>query len=250
MTAAEERELEALRERVYGPNGGLAPDEAAVRRLQQLEEARRPTVPRRVEVDMMERPPEVPEASAPEEIPRPWWESAARELLRRLDTVPRLMIPIILAVAALVTVIVVAVILVQRLQTEPLVGSTQEVARLALDPTYDAPLMFTGEGEVQVFESFHGLRAIAGGNGAAFASGTQQTCLLVFNDAEANNADEDFFSGFVLSGCGAGGFPAVAQFPAQVDGLPDELRAAFPESALQFVYDSSTSEVVVFESPR
>ena len=252
MTAAEERELEALRERVYGPNGGLA-DDQAISRLRQLEEARRPTVPRRVEVDVMERPSEPVTPHEPEPEPPPRWETAARWLLTQLERVPRLVIPIVLAVAALVTLIVVTVTLVDRLQSEPLVTAAEEVTRLTPDPTYELPQMFTigstGGTDVQAFESFYGLRSIVGVGGVMFGNGSAEVCLNVFSEADVEDPEADGFSGFILGGCAAPGFPASTQFVAQMDGLPLELRAEFPDSALQFVYDSETNEVIVYESP-
>lgn len=252
MTAAEERELEALRERVYGPNGGVAPDEAAVRRLRELEEARRPTVPSRVEVDM-EHSTEVPVDNEPEPEPPRRAETAIRWVLSRLERVPRLVIPIVLAVAALVTLIVVTVTVVQRLQSEPLTGTRVEVVRLTADPSYEVPTMFTSGStdgvEVTAYEPFYGLRTIVSIGGAMFGNGTQAPCLNVFSDADVEDPEGEFFSGFVLGGCGAGGFPPVTQFGGQMDGLPLELRDQFSDAALQFVYDSETDEVIVYESP-
>ena len=55
------------------------------------------------------------------------------------------------------------------------------------------------------------------------------------------------YSGFAAGGCAAGSFPAITQFTSGARELPEELRAAFPDStAFQFVYDRTNHEVVVF----
>lgn len=250
MSTAEERELAALRERAYGPGGGL--DAEALRRLQQLEDARRPSAAARApEPDAAERPPEPqPVVVTADPEPTNRLRLAARWLLDRLQRLPRSAVLITLGGLALVTIVTVGLTLAQRAQTAPLQPDTHEVARLGLDSTYRAPRLFAGmDGDipVQTYESFHGLRTIMV-VGGIFSRGTSDECLVVFAEQDIEDPESDGFSGQLMGGCAAGEFPASTQFASTLDGYPDELRDAFPDSALQFVHDSESNEVVVFVS--
>ena len=249
MTSADERELDALRARVYGPTSASQPDEDAVRRLHELEEARRPTVPQRAEV--VERAPVVEIAPPPPDRPHRV-EAALRWTLQQLEGVPRRVVLITLGVAALITVIAVALTLVPRLHSEPLQAATEEIERLAPDPGFVIPRMFSagpsGDEGIEAFESFHGVRSIVGTGGGMFGDGSDEDCLNIFIEADITDPESDSFSGMIMGGCAAGGFPAMAQFVADREGWPQELREAFPDSGLRFVYDPERSEVVVYET--
>lgn len=246
MTASEENELRALRERVYGPGGNS--DVEAILRLQQLEEARRPLVPSRV-VESPEPEPGRVDRPEPEPSPEPnRLEPAARWVLRRLQTLRRSTVLIILGAVALATAIAVVLTVVQRVQTGPLQISAEEVARLSPDPTYQVPDIFAagpdGDIEVRAYEPFHGLRSTMS-VGGVFSRGNGE-CLAVFSEADFEDLESTSFSGALLGGCEAGGFPANAQFDTNIDGLPAELLEALPDTGLQFVYDGETDEVVVY----
>lgn len=250
MTTAEERELDALRERVYGPGGDL--DHEAVRRLQELEDARRPVVVSRVPEPAAAIPEEeLPEAAPPEPEPPRRVETAARWVLERLRRIRRSTVLIALGVVALVIVVAVALTVVNRLQAGALQTSAEEVGRLSLDTEYVVPRIFTtGADEdipVDAFEAFHGLRPIVS-EGGIFSRGTGH-CLAIFVEADIVDPESDSFSGQVMGGCAAGGFPASAQFTADLEGYPTELREAFPDAALQFIYDLESNQVIVLTSP-
>jgi hypothetical protein len=250
VTVAEERELEALRELVYGPGGSTAPEEA-VRRLGQLEEARRPTVPRLSEAP--ERRPEPVAVEVPQPEPPRRVETAIRWVLAQLEKVPRSVVLAVLAVAMVVTVVAVGLTVVHRLQPSPLQGQVEEVDRLSLDPTYRPPDMFmTGaDGDVnyRAFEEFYGVRSIVGIGRVMYGNGSDDECMNVFVGETVEESETESFSGIVMGGCGAGGFEAMTQFVPDVDGWPEELRDAFPDSGLRFVYDSFNDEIVVYSTP-
>ena len=250
MTTAEERELDALRERVYGPGGDV--DHEAVRRLQELEDARRPVVVLRDPLPDAAIPvEELQEISPPEPAPPRRVEIIARWVVERLRRLRRSTVLIALGIVALVILVAVGLTVVNRLQAGPLQANAEEVARLSLDTAYDVPRIFTtGADEaipVDAFEAFHGLRPIVS-EGGIFGRGTGH-CLAIFVEADIDDPESESFSGQVMGGCAAGGFPASAQFTADLEGYPRELREAFPDAALQFIYDLERNQVIVFTSP-
>jgi hypothetical protein len=149
----------------------------------------------------------------------------------------------VLALIALIVVSYAALELVQRVQTDPLQAGASQVARLSADATYEAPVFFSnGSADApRAYEDFHGLRAIINDSGM----GTDDRCIVVFLSDAAADSDGNF-NGPVYMGCAAGAFPAAVAF--RVDAtFPAQLRSAFPDgTALQFVFDKSGNEIVVF----
>jgi hypothetical protein len=147
--------------------------------------------------------------------------------------------------AALIVVTVVA----QRVQTDPLIVGAEQVARLSLDSSFDIPGLFFGfdeQGGARAFQEFHGIRPVVS-DSRLFSGNEGDDCMTIFSSADLEKATGNSFSGFAMSGCGAGAFPAVTQFTLVAQNVPEELASAFPSSAaLQFVYDSVHDEVVVF----
>lgn len=243
-------ELSALRARVYGPSAGSQPDAEAVRRLRELEAARRPKpqpVPVSDESATVSEP-------APEQTPEPIVEPPeprTRALLRWLRGLRRSTVLILVAIAVFIVAIALTLTLVQRVQTDPLQSGAQQVARLGIDPMFRVPVLFRGgaNGEVptQGFQQFQGLRPVVTESGF-FGSGTDDPCLSVYPDAIIEDPDSESFSGPLIGGCAAGGFPAIAQFSSDLEGFPEELLETYPDSGLQFVYDRVNNEVVVFVS--
>lgn len=250
-------ELEVLRRRAYGPHPDIHLDPREVDRLRELENSSRrlpaPISPRDREVVAPETPPAevVDSSSAAEgvEQTRMDW-SWARELLARLLKVRRSTALIVLSAVVLVVLAMTALALVQRVQTDPLQVGAQQIARLSVDSSYEIPQLLAlsaDENETQAFQDFYGLRTVAGFGTAGwfFATGTGD-CLSVISAADVH-PDESFSDGLLTSGCAAGGFPAATQFDINAHGVPEELRAAFPDSAaFQFVLDADNREVVVF----
>ncbi|KFF58272.1 hypothetical protein JF66_19755 [Cryobacterium sp. MLB-32] len=168
----------------------------------------------------------------------------------RLARVRRGTVLIALGLAVVASIIAAALILVERVQTDPLQTGADQVARLSIDPSYQVPGMFVQvaaeDAAVQAYQEFYGLRAIVVAGGL-FSRGAEGECLNVFLAADGENSDSNSFSGMIRGGCVAGPFPAMTQLMADEEGLPDELASAFPGStALQFVYDKTNQEIVIY----
>jgi hypothetical protein len=258
-----EDELFDLRRRAYGRNADIHEDPAALRRLQELEvgEHRDEVAPQPnvqsvniIDQDLVTE--EEPQSSLDEDEPQPPPGERIRAVLgtmyRRIRQVRRSHALICIGVAVVAMSLIVVMVVIQRVQVDPLqVGATQ-VARLSLDSSYETPAFFSGGDEAVLgFDRFHGLRTVVSETGF-FASGGGQNdkCLSIFSEADMLDSSSNSFSGRVVGGCAAGTFPAIAQFSAAAEGFPKELRSAFPgPTALQFVYDAANNEVVVFAAP-
>ena len=156
---------------------------------------------------------------------------------------------ILLTAAALVVVCAAtALVLVQRVQTDPLqVGATQ-IARLAADPDFDVPASLTRgvTSAVTAYEEFEGFRVITY---APFeADENAARCMTVWQPEllEVSNGGFSYDGRLFLDSCGAGIFPAEGVLQLTEDSA--EIRATDlpPGTALQFVYDAPNDEVVVF----
>ena len=135
-------------------------------------------------------------------------------------------------------IIAAALVLVQRVQSDPLQVGAAQIGRLSVDSSYRVPDVFGGGSGPSAYQEFHGLRAVI--------YGSKNPCLTVFRAADITDPTSDSFSGTAFSGCTAGRFPAMVQFSLD-DSLPTDIRAPFPKTtALQFVYDEAHDEVVVF----
>jgi len=260
MTQESRHELEILRRRAYGPHADIHLDSQAVDRLRELEGRSRrslePVSPRDPEID----------STAPEAVPREesheattivepgaaktQWEWA-HKLLRYLSRVRRSTALIVLSFVVAVVLGVIALALVQRVQTDPLQVGAEQIARLSIDASYEIPQFFDyaiGDSTpIEAFEEFYGLRTVAVlGTGSWFYNGGSGDCMSIF-PAENMKPDSSSFSGLLLGGCAAGDFPAMTQISVAAEGLPEELRSAFPDSAaFQFVLDTDNQEIVVF----
>ena len=97
------------------------------------------------------------------------------------------------------------------------------------------------------FQEFYGIRAVTtSGGGIGWFGGGSGDCINVFFSADMKQ-DSNSFSGLLMGGCAAGAFPAMTQFEIGAQGVSEELRAAFPDSAaFQFVLDEDNRELVVF----
>lgn len=253
MDRALDDELTALRRRAYGPDADIQHDPDALRRLRELEEAAQPERPPAVEPDQ-ERPPAIePPTPAPPRSVTSGRRAVllGRLALRRLTRVRRSTFWMALGLAVVAAVCVVALILVQRVQSDPLQVGAQQVARLSPDSSLAIPGVFTRPGEestTQGFQEFHGLRPVIT-DGALFGTEQNEVCLTVFSVEALSSATDNSFSGFARSGCQARDFPAMTQFSTTVQDAPAALGSAFPgKTALQFVYDRANNEVVVFLS--
>lgn len=237
----DEEELRILRARVYGPDADVDPE--AVRRLQELEAARRPRIAPREEQIVVVPIPE--EAAVPVEPVEP----LSRELLRRVTSASPSTVIIAVGVVVFAALVVTALALVQRVQADPFEVGAEQVARLGVDTSFRMPDMFrggpNGDIDAQGFQQFHGLRAVVTGSGF-FGAGTNSPCLAVYPDSAIESPEATSFSAPLIGGCQMAGFPAIAQFESDLVGFPEELVEAYPDHGLQFVYDQANNEVVVF----
>lgn len=258
MTHADDRELHDLRRRAYGSDSDIHRDPQALARLRELEAdtpsvAYRPTPVTHV--------PEVvaalPDPAVPDEEPDPAADDESRAD-RRPVLLPALLfvigwlsrrrrstVLIALGSTILVAGILASLILVQRVQSDPLQVGAQQVARLQLDSGYEVPAFFgdSPDASTRAFQEFHGLRTVLGGG--FFQGGS--SCLLLYSEDTVADPDSQNYEGAIWSGCAAGNFPAIVQFELAGDQVPDAVKQAFPDSnGVQFVYDSDDQEIVVF----
>jgi len=265
MGATQDDELRGLQARAYGPNAEIRHDFPAQVRLQELEDARRQLAPPLLNAAMPpERTVDPIDVSGSEEeshVVDDEQERPNNEFLKRLARgflavggrlarVRRATVLIALGLAVVASVIAAALILVERVQPDPLQTGANQVARLSIDPSYQVPGMFqqlaAEDDAVRAYQEFYGLRAVVAAGGW-FSGGAEGECLNVFLDADGENSDSNSFSGQIRGGCVAGPFPAMTQLMADDEGLPDELASAFPgPTALQFVYDKANQEIVIY----
>ena len=251
----DEEELRILRARVYGPDADVDPE--AIRRLHELEAARRPRVSvagvTAAGVTVTEEPDSVAVVPISEKATTPVEpaEPLSREILRRVKNARRSTLLIAVSVIVFVALVIAALTVVQRVQSDPLQSGAEQVARLSVDPSFRTPDMFrggpNGDIETQGFQQFHGLRAIVTASGF-FGARTDSPCMGVYPDSAIESPEANSFSGPLIGGCQMGGFPAIATFASDLDGFPEELVEAYPGYGFQFVYDQANNEVVVFAS--
>ncbi|WP_270353297.1 hypothetical protein [Microbacterium testaceum] len=259
-----DEELAALRRRAYAPDGDIAADPAAMARLVELEErAAAASVPD-ARAAAVPAPTPAPDADAeagpadpsaqgerPDELePDAPAEPARHPRSRFRMPRPRRSTVVLLTAAALVVgCAVTALVVVQRVQTDPLqVGATQ-IARLAPDPDFPVPSSFARgvTGKVTAYEEFQGFRVVSY---PSFETGEGASqCLTVWQPAllsEVGNGTS-YDGRYLLFACGAGVFPASATLLLGADS-PEKRNSDLPAgTALQFVYDAAADEVVVFE---
>ncbi|MBC7596749.1 MAG: hypothetical protein H7288_22965 [Kineosporiaceae bacterium] len=263
MGATRDDELRGLRARAYGPNADIRLDLQAQARLHELEDTgRHPAQP--PEAATAPGPIIDPVDSTDEQDPhlvneveqRPsyeLWRRLARLALAvrgRLAHARRSSVLLGLGLVVIASVTVSALVLVERVQPDPLQVGADQIARLSIDSGYQVPGFLrniaTESDSVLAFDEFYGLRAVIADAGW-FSSGGEGECLTIFLVADAENAGSDSFPGQIRGGCAAGPFPAMTQLLADDEGLPEELRSAFPASTgLQFVYDRENQEVLIF----
>ena len=262
MPDTNQSELDALRKRAYGPRPDIHLDPHAVSRLQELESRSRPSSAASSRSDHDTVPVESPSAGVGDLVEGPHsaedtqrksidW-SWVRELLLRLVRMRRSTALIVLSAVVIVVLAMTALTLVQRVQVDPLQVGAEQIARLPVDPSYEVPEVMelsAGQGELEGFQDFYGLRAVGvlGGAEWFFGQGSGD-CMSLFSEADMEFTPNGF-GGVMMSGCGAGDFPAIIQLEITAESVPEELRTAYPEStAFQFVLDADNREIVVFMS--
>lgn len=242
MARDDEDELAQLRRRAYSYSADIASDPAALRRLIDLETRASAAKEELSSTAVVE---EIPAASGEEGTPdaTPPRPRLTRPRLRR-STV------IMLGAAALVAAtLLTLLIVVQRVQTDPLQAGASQIARLSLDPGFEVPsaLRVGITGEVTAFEGFEGFRVLS--QPSYYAAEGATRCLTIWQPALLDTAGGGGFSyegEFFVSACGAGAFPASVTILLRED-TPERAQTDFPAgTALQFVYDEASEEIVVF----
>lgn len=250
MTSAHDEELRSLRARAYGRDGDIHLDADARDRLRMLERGDiQPDAATGEAVDLDELHDAPVDRSGVEPEP----ESASRRLLRWLASLRRSTVLIALGLAVVAAVSIVALVLVQRVQADPLQAGATEVARLALDGSCESSQFGVttggaGNADGSGFQVFHGLCAVVAPVG--FLGERPGDPCLILSLAPSNSGESPGLqSALVGGGCAAGRFPARVQFRLSDKNLPAELLSAFPDyTSMQFVYDRARQEVVVFAS--
>jgi len=259
---ADRDELETLRRRAYGPGADIHEDVAALERLRALEQRDRPEPP------SVAQEPARPDVAFPfpfaevvvDKEPEPEHELrgrvAARAVLSvlgraaaRLAHVRRSTCFAIAGLAAVASLIATTLLVVERVQPDPLQTGAEQLARLSPDAGYPTLDFFTSSSTgARTFQAFHGVRVVVFASDM-FGSASGGTCMGAYSERDAQSNDNGF-SGQLLWGCAVGSFPAHTQFRSDLTGFPGELKSAFPgPTAIQMVYDSEHDEVVVFASP-
>ena len=245
MIHPDQDELQVLRERAYGPAADIHLDAQALQRLHELE-GRGGAWEATPTAEADEKQDEFPPPAAEEPVPVVGEAVAPRAKTRRTPfRMRRSTFLIALALVALIVVSNAALLLVQRVQADPLRAGASQIARLSEDATYEIPSVFSsaipGGAGAPAYQDFYGLRTIVNGTGPD----TDDQCILVYPPESADDPDGKF-SGWVFGACATGAFPAAVAFRVG-PGLPEQLRDAFPDgTALQFVLDQTGDEIVVF----
>jgi len=236
-------ELRALRWRAYGPEADIHTDEAAVRRLLELEGRADAAVVAADEANVesgADQPPQVlaPDAATPPApMPMPMSVPAPERGAWRRWRTPALW------VASLITVLVATVVasnaVIQGVHANPQSIEAAQVASLRPDSGWDVPEFFAFGGDLddaRGFEEFYGLRVvvIAGDSGLPM----YDECMWVMTSVDAGASTVNSFDGPMFQGCAAGSFAPVVTFSVTSE-FPEQLRQAFPDgAAVQFMLES------------
>jgi hypothetical protein len=256
-------ELEQLRARAYGPAADIHTDVAAQQRLRELEAlARAPeTVSESSPVaaaqrDAGEQPRQEPADAPPvvgtsidERRKEPADEAAvasetASAPRRRLSRTVRLLwAGSVVATAAITAVCTYGLVAMTPVSVS---SGAPQIATLQPQALVEVPAGWFGAGPSSRTWEFYGLTLFETANG--MYGGNGDDCLMVITTAdipaEGESTDNWSVSGLSTGACSVGAFPATVE--VRVDSsVPEELRAAFPDSSLQFV--KRGDEIGVFQ---
>ncbi|MFC4242538.1 hypothetical protein ACFOYW_04060 [Gryllotalpicola reticulitermitis] len=254
MTPDEERELDRLRERAYGPGGDIRRDVVALGRLRELEDRRsgaeHETLSRRATGETLARPGNAITTTAASLEP-PRTPGTAEGRFRALSGRRRVLFALTILVAIALGIAGGIALGSRHGRSSPGAPASQEVAQLSVDASYKIPAAFRGGAagsatrtpSAEGFAEFHGLRVVLiPANGFSPDGGD---CLLVYPSEYLTSTSATKYTGPQWNGCAAGPFPATAQLVV-TDALSAETRSAFPGESLRFVYDKPGHKVDVF----
>jgi hypothetical protein len=167
-------------------------------------------------------------------------------------SVRRFAVVIALALIVIVGGFGTALVLMQRVHTDPWRLGATSVGLISVDPSRKVPSVFAGASlhpQALAYQNFHGLGAVVS---EETVNGSRNSCMVIYSDADLagsvlTDPSGNSFNGLYFRACAAGTFPAVVQFDLSRTDLPPELRSAFPKrTALQFVYDGRNHEIAIF----
>ncbi|WP_295851372.1 hypothetical protein [uncultured Microbacterium sp.] len=237
-------ELAALRRRAYAPGADISADPTALQRLIELEgrESVAASVAPATDEERAALAVE-PEDLAPDAV-----DAGAESARLRLPR-PRRSTVIMLSAAGLVALCAVtALVVVQRVQTDPLQTGATQVARLAADPSFEVPSVLTPgvTSGTTGYAEFEGFRVATY---ASFdASPDAAKCMTVWQPdlLDVSGGGFSYDGRYFLSSCGAGIFPANAMLQLSDDSAELRVTDLPSGTSLQFVYDREHDEIVVF----
>lgn len=268
MNAANEAELRELRARAYGPKADITNDRAAIRRLRELEAARRaetsgamaePASDGEADASPVGPPPTdtVPTGDAPPAAggEPEWWNPG--ENTEEGDRVgPTASAPrrrrVLWALSVIASAAVAAGITYALTGVAPVSASSGVPQTTTLHPTSATlvPQGFVGAVENTPVYDLYGLTLFLGEDGFGAPAGSGDACLVAVSTTdvpaiESYDGSSWSVNGPVYSSCSAGAFPATIEIPL-LGEVPAALGARFSGSrAIQFVLDGDRVGVFV-----
>jgi len=259
-------ELQTLRSRAYGPSADIETDSAALRRLRELEGLIKVPAPiardtsaaidssqsaenqglaeapdaaaQASEHDSTTAPdPDHPQTAEPDEPVPDGPADHTGEPRRRLSWAVRLLwAASIVASAGIATAITYGLLAMSPVSAS---SGAPQVATLHPAPLVEVPSGWFGAGPSSRAWEFHGLTLFETSNGLFGGAGAGDCFAVVTSAAipeelETNQDSSWSISGLAYSACRLGAFPATVELVVD-SNAPEELRAAYPDSALQFV---------------
>jgi hypothetical protein len=246
----EAEELRSLRRRAFSADADIHLDAAALARLDELEAralpAPPPAFPEPIEPPLAHAPTPHPAATgtATDILLIPVDEDAADATEHSQPRRTRRPRPAVTWAASLVGALAIgAGITAGVMGAAADTGDIRQVATLNAEDDFQVPMFMDPEASsVQGFEDFHGMVVMVSDQ-KWLGPGTDQ-CLVITAGGDISYQSQAF-QGRLFVGCGAGDFPASAQFTVS-PGLPGDLIARYPiGTPLQFVYDGSRVGVFV-----
>ncbi|MCW2165724.1 hypothetical protein B0I12_002889 [Microbacterium hydrothermale] len=241
-------ELATLRRRAFAPGADISADPAAVQRLIELEQRARDALAGDESRPLRGGEPDSVAVDAPDDAEATEDDGEIARPRRRMPRVRRSTAVLLAGAALIVATLLTALVIVQRVQTDPLqVGATQ-VARLAPDPSFEIPSsLYRGiTGNVKAYAAFEGFRPVTY---PSFRAGEDAArCMTVYQPDLFDESEDGYgYEGqFLLPSCAAGLFPATFTILLTED-TPERAATTLPaDTALQFVYDEDLDEIVVF----
>ncbi|WP_295843628.1 hypothetical protein [uncultured Microbacterium sp.] len=236
-------ELAALRRRAYAPGADISADPAALQCLIELE-GHEDVSDSATSASGEERS----ALAAEPERPAPDDAAGAEPARPRLPRPRRSTVVMVSAAALVALCAVTALVVVQRVQTDPLQTGATQVARLSADPSFEVPSVLTPgvTSGTTGYAEYEGFRVATY---ASFdASADAAKCMTVWQPdlLDVSGGGFSYDGRYFLTSCGAGIFPANAMLQLSDDSAELRVTDLPSGTSLQFVYDREHDEIVVF----